>query len=242
LKVHPSNYRVVGFTSSPGPDELAAMAREAGLPFVFDLGSGLLRRYPGVPPDEPSAEEALAHADLVTFSGDKLLGGPQSGIVLGRLDLVAVLRRHAIARAVRVDKMGIAALERVLVAYVRDEQPDLPVWRMLLEPGDAVRRRADALAASLDGRLQGARVAAIESVVGGGSMPGYAIPSWGVFGPVANASAVAARLRTGLPPVVCRVDDGAVVFDLRTVPEERVEDLSRAIVRALEGDDVADDG
>src|SRR5207248_2216921 len=118
LKVHPSNYRVVGFTDAAAARDLAALAARAGVPFVHDLGSGLLDRLPGVPRDEPAATEALADgAGLVTFSGDKLLGGPQAGIVVGRGDLVARLRRHPLARALRVDKMQVAAMESVLHAY-----------------------------------------------------------------------------------------------------------------------------
>src|SRR5438093_899638 len=128
LKVHPSNYRVVGFTATPSAADLSGLATKAGVPFLYDLGSGLLDRYPGVPADEPSAREALADgADLVVFSGDKLLGGPQAGIVLGRADLVERLRRNPIARAVRVDKMQVAALESVLMADATGPHPGHPV-------------------------------------------------------------------------------------------------------------------
>ncbi|MFB3738896.1 MAG: aminotransferase class V-fold PLP-dependent enzyme [Candidatus Velamenicoccus archaeovorus] len=212
------------------------------MPFVFDLGSGLLERYPGVPDDEPSAAEALRDgADLVVFSGDKLLGGPQAGIVLGRADLVERLRRHPIARAVRVDKVQIAALEAVLALYARGEQDALPVWRMLREPVESVKQRAERLAEALDGELEGAHVVASTAAVGGGSMPGYAVPSWGVELRVPDPVAFAARLRTGRPSVFCRTDERGVVFDLRTVHEREVPDLTRAIQYALEGDDLPDD-
>jgi L-seryl-tRNA(Ser) seleniumtransferase len=243
MKVHPSNYRVVGFTTSPSAAQLAELARAANTPFLYDLGSGLLRRYPGLPADEPAADEALSDgADLVTFSGDKLIGGPQAGIVIGRDELVERLRRHAIARAVRVDKMAIAALERVLAAYVRGEQTQLPVWRMLLEPVDEVKRRADALAGLLRTAHTGVRVVQTESTVGGGSMPGHAVPSWAVSLAVPDPDAMAARLRAGAVSVACRVDERDVTFDLRTVAPEQVRHLSHAIVRATEGDDVSAGG
>ena len=242
LKVHPSNYRVVGFTAAPSASEVAGVARKAGVPFLYDLGSGLLDRFPGVPDDEPAATEALEQgADLVVFSGDKLLGGPQAGIVLGRAELVERLRRNAIARAVRVDKMQVAALGSVLAAYAKHAHTDLPVWRMLREPADDVRHRAERLAEALDGELEGARVRQSEATVGGGSLPGYGIPSWAVEVRVPDPPAMASRLRTGSPPVFCRVDEKTVVFDVRTVTEKELPDLTRAIQYALEGDDVDDE-
>ncbi len=242
LKVHPSNYRLVGFTASPAPQDLAELAGQAGVPFLYDLGSGLLAREGGAPADEPSAAEALrAGADLVTFSGDKLLGGPQAGVVLGRAQLVERLRRHPVARAVRVDKMQVAALEAVLAMHAAGRRDELPSWRMLREPEAEVKRRAQRLAAALDGELNHARLEALRSSVGGGSMPGHTIPSWGVAVRAPNPPAFAARLRTGRPAVFCRVEADRVLFDLRTVREDEVPDLARAILYALEGDDAGED-
>jgi L-seryl-tRNA(Ser) seleniumtransferase len=242
LKVHPSNYRVVGFASTPSAKDLAAIARKADVPFVYDLGSGLLERVPGATADEPSAADALADgADLIVFSGDKLLGGPQAGIVLGRGELVQRLRRHPIARAVRVDKMQVAALESVLALHAHGRGSELPVWTMLREPPAHVRRRADELAMALDGDLEGAHVIACESAVGGGAMPGTGIPSFGVEIRVPEPSAMAARLRTGSPSVFCRVTERGVLLDLRTVSPEAMPDLVRAVRYALEGDDLPDD-
>lgn len=242
LKVHPSNYRVVGFTAAPSARDLTTLAATAGVPFLYDLGSGLLDRPAGVPAEEPAATEALAEgADLICFSGDKLLGGPQAGIVLGRADLVERLRRNPIARAVRVDKMQVAALEAVLADYATGTQPDLPVWRMLLEPPEAVRRRAQQLADALDGDLEGAHVRASEAAVGGGSMPGYAVPSWAVEIRTPGPEALAARLRTGRPAVFCRMEEKAVVLDVRTVSAEEIPSLARAVLYALEGDGLEDD-
>ncbi len=241
LKVHPSNYRVVGFAATPPAADLAAVAHTAGVPFLYDLGSGLLERFHGVPEDEPAATTALADgADLVCFSGDKLLGGPQAGILVGKGDLVERLRRNPIARAVRVDKMQVAALESVLAAYATGKQGDLPVWRMLRESGDDVKRRAQRLAATLDGDLSGAHVRPSEAVVGGGSMPGYGIPSWAVEVECPEPPSLAARLRTGRPSVFCRVKEKAVVFDVRTVRDDEIPHLARAVWYALEGDDVPD--
>ncbi len=242
LKVHPSNYRVVGFASTPSAADLAGIAKRAKVPFVYDLGSGLLDRAGGVFADEPNAADALANgADLVVFSGDKLLGGPQAGIVLGRTDLVDRLRRHPIARAVRVDKMQIAALEAVLRQHASGHAPELPAWRMLREPAADVRRRAEALAIALDGELEGARVVPCTSAVGGGSLPETAIPSFGVEVRAPDPSAMAARLRTGSPPVFCRVTERGVLLDVRTVAGDETHDLVRAVRYALEGDDLPDE-
>ena len=239
LKVHPSNYRVVGFTASTAAKELATLAHKHEVPFLYDVGSGLLAHGPGLPPDEPSVADALADgADLVTFSGDKLLGGPQAGCVVGRADLIDRLRGHPIARAVRVDKMQVAALESVLTTYGRGRAEELPVHRMLSEPADAVAQRAHKLAGLLDGDLGNAHVRRCESVVGGGSMPGTGLSSWGVRVGVADPPAYAARLRTGSPSVFCRLDQGALLFDVRTVSPEQIPHLARAIQYALEGDDL----
>jgi L-seryl-tRNA(Ser) seleniumtransferase len=242
LKVHPSNYRVVGFASTPSAKDLAAIARKADVPFVYDLGSGLLECVPGATADEPSAADALADgADLIVFSGDKLLGGPQAGIVLGRGELVERLRRHPIARAVRVDKMQVAALESVLAQHAHGRGSELPVWTMLREPPAHVRHRADELAMALDGELEGAHVIACESAVGGGALPGTGIPSFGVEIRAPEPNAMAARLRTGSPSVFCRVTERGVLLDLRTVSPEAMPDLVRAVRYALEGDDLPDD-
>ncbi|HYF11210.1 MAG TPA: L-seryl-tRNA(Sec) selenium transferase [Actinomycetota bacterium] len=234
LKVHPSNYRVVGFTAEPTARELSDVARSAGVPFAYDLGSGLLDRPRGFPADEPTVAEALgAGADVVVCSGDKLLGGPQAGLVLGRADTIERLRRHPVARAVRVDKLQLAALERVLAAYAAGRHDDVPVRRMLTERPADVRRRAERLAETLD--REDARVLPSTATVGGGSMPGHELASFGVELAVPEPNATAARLRTGTPPVFCRVTEVGVAFDVRTVAEDDVADLARAIGYALEG-------
>jgi L-seryl-tRNA(Ser) seleniumtransferase len=242
LKVHPSNYRVVGFTAATPAKELAQLAHKGGLPFLFDVGSGLLSGNHAMPPDEPTVVDALAAGgDLVTFSGDKLLGGPQAGCIVGRPDLIDKLRRNPVARAVRVDKMQIAALEAVLKSHATGKADELPVHRMLTETAESVGRRAHKLADSLDGDLGHAHVHRCESAVGGGSMPGIGVPSWGVRLEVVDPPAYAARLRTGATSVFCRVEQNALLFDMRTVEEDQIGRLARAIQYALEGEDVEED-
>jgi L-seryl-tRNA(Ser) seleniumtransferase len=231
LKVHPSNYRVVGFTNSVGLSELSRLAHEAGVPLVYDVGSGLLDRFAGVPTDEPSVVEALsAGADLVTFSGDKLLGGPQAGLIAGQAALIDRLRRHPIARAVRVDKMTVAALEAVLRLYATGRRQEVPVWELLSTTQGSLLKRAQALAAV----LPGATARKSEAAVGGGSVPGYAVPSAELVVSVPSPDRLAARLRLGRPPVFCRVEDSALVFDLLTVPETDEDRMVRALHYALE--------
>ena len=230
LRVHPSNFRVVGFAESPPAASLAELARTVGVPLLHDIGSGLLDRYRGVPVEEPAAREALrAGADLVCFSGDKLLGGPQSGILLGRTDLVRRLRRHPMARALRVDKMTVAALEAVLAMYAGGRRDEIPAWTALTASVAGLRERAGTLA----GSLPGATVVRTESVAGGGSVPGHGLPSHAVRLAVPDATRVAARLRTGNPPVFCRVEDDALLFDLRTVDRRDDVRLARAVRYAL---------
>jgi L-seryl-tRNA(Ser) seleniumtransferase len=239
LKVHPSNYRVVGFTAEPTARELAELAHRQGLTFAYDLGSGLLERPRGFPADEPTAVEALAAgADVVVFSGDKLLGASQAGIVLGRAAVVERLRAHPVARAVRVDKLQVAALERVLSTHATGRLEEIPVWRMLREPAAATKRRAAAIAAALEG-ARSVEVVRCVATVGGGSMPGYELPSFAASVAVPEPAAMAARLREGTPPVFVRVTDDAVLLDARTVADEEVADAARAVRYALDEEPAA---
>jgi L-seryl-tRNA(Ser) seleniumtransferase len=230
LAVHPSNYRVEGFTTRPGLAELATLAHEHGLALLHDVGSGLLAGRLG---GEPSVEASLrAGADLVLFSGDKLLGGPQAGLVVGRAELVGRLARHPLARAVRADKLTLAALEATLAAHLAGRRDELPVWRALLLTPAALRPRAAAVAAAV-GPAASLRTGA--SVAGGGSLPGEGLESVLVEVDPAppGAAAVLARLRAGDPPVVARAERGRVVLDLRTVPPEQDALVARALVAAL---------
>ncbi len=233
MKVHPSNYRVVGFAESTEVQDLAPVARAAGVPLLYDIGSGLLDRFPEVPSDEPAVTEALAAgADLVAFSGDKLLGGPQAGVVTGSADLVEKLRRHPLARAVRVDVMTVAALEAVLRLYANGRRAELPVWQLLAVPQRVLLERAKALASM----FPGSSVRPSEALVGGGTLPGYAVPSAELVVPASSAARTSARLRLGRPPVFCRTEAEALAFDLRTVMPGEDDDLARAIRYALEQD------
>jgi len=214
LTVHPSNFRVTGFTSSVEPGDLVGL----GVPVVADLGSGLLRPDPLLP-EEPDAATALgAGVDLVTGSGDKLLGGPQAGLLLGAAGLVERCRRHPLARALRVDKTTLAALEATLRARTT------PVAGALHADPAALRARADALAARCGGT-----VIASAGAVGGGGAPGLALPGWAVALP----ERIAAPLRAGTPAVVGRVERGSCLLDLRCVPPERDDDLAGAVAAAL---------
>ncbi len=211
LKVHPSNFHVTGFTSAVSVPELA----ELGVPLVVDIGSGLLAPHPALP-DEPDAASALRDgADLVTASGDKLLGGPQAGLLFGTADLIERLRRHPAARALRVDKLTLAALEATLAG------PPPPVARALAADVAQLRARAQKLAA----RLPGTEAVDCVAAVGGGGAPGTPLPSAGLSLPTSYAAA----LRAGNPPVVGRVEGGRCLLDLRTVAPDDDELLAAAV-------------
>jgi L-seryl-tRNA(Ser) seleniumtransferase len=210
LKVHPSNYRIVGFTESASVAELVAV----GPPVIVDLGSGLLDTatpwLDGGPPEwlagEPAVKQTLAAgAALVTFSGDKLLGGPQAGVVAGRTDLVSRCARHPLARALRPGGLVLTALQETAIAYLRRDGDAIPFWRMASVPADVLRARAEALGAG--------DVVPCSSIVGAGSAPGQEIPSFGV----AMSGDRRGRLRAADPPVIARVVDDRTVIDLRTV-------------------------
>jgi L-seryl-tRNA(Ser) seleniumtransferase len=246
LKAHPSNYRVVGFTAEVGLAELAAIARDAGLPLLYDLGSGtLLDLRPFGLAGEPTVAEALAQgADIVTFSGDKLLGGPQAGVICGRADLVARCRRHPLARAVRPDKLTLAALEATLRLYLDPERArtEVPVLAMLARTPQELAEAAAELAARLAracGATAAVEVAADASRAGGGSLPLAELPTHVVrlrptpAAAVADAAALAARLRAGTPPVVARIQDDALLLDPRTLRPGEADELAAAVAAAL---------
>jgi L-seryl-tRNA(Ser) seleniumtransferase len=234
LKVHPSNFRIVGYTEAPTVAELATLAREAGLPFVEDLGSGLLCATEALP-EEPAARASLqAGADLVTFSADKLLGGPQAGVLAGRRSLVDAMRKNPLYRALRVDKMTLAALDQVLADHQAGRAAEaVPVARMLAATAATIGERARALVAALQTLRHDTRVVEGVSAVGGGSAPAVELPTALVaLEHPAGPDRLAAALRAGEPPVVARVVDGRVVLDLRTVAPEQDEVLRDAIERA----------
>lgn len=216
LKVHPSNFQVTGFTSEVGVGELAGL----GVPVIADIGSGLLAPHPLLPEEPDAASTLRAGAALVTASGDKLLGGPQAGLLLGRADLVQRLRRHPSARALRVDKLTLAALEATL------RGPEPPVRHALSRSERGLIQSAAAIAESLRERGIDADAVRSVSVVGGGGAPGVELPSAAVSLPGRYAEA----LRHGRVPVVGRVEDGRCLLDLRTVPDEELPALIDAVL------------
>ena len=244
LRVHPSNFRMVGFTARPALADLAKLARDAGLPLVEDLGSGSLFDFASLGVgDEPTVRESLAAgADVVTFSGDKLLGGPQAGVIAGRPDLVARLRRNPLFRALRADKLVYAALEATLREYVLERYDGIPVLRMARQSGAQLKVRAEKLVADLGDDFPGEIALRVgESVLGGGSTPGQGLPTTLLaIKPRAGLTAaqIELRLRCGKPPVVARVEDDRLVLDLRTVEagadEEQLREALRAAFRAPE--------
>lgn len=240
LKVHRSNYRVVGFATEPAPADIAAVAGEFGVPFVYDIGSGLLRDVtggfaePGADTfaDEPTAEAALsAGADLVVFSGDKLLGGPQAGFIVGRGDLVMRCDRHPLARALRVDKFRRAALEATLESHLRSDVPlDVPVWAMLTADPERLRTRAERIASRVGPPT---RARDTVSLTGGGSLPGVELDSWAVHVKDGDPEALADALRRHDPPIIARVESGALWLDVRTVPPVHDDLVADALTDVL---------
>ncbi|MBO8142594.1 MAG: L-seryl-tRNA(Sec) selenium transferase [Firmicutes bacterium] len=244
LKVHPSNYRVVGFTASVPVRELAAVARRHGLVLIEDLGSGVLvptERY-GLA-HEPTVQESVgAGADLVTFSGDKLLGGPQVGVIAGRRELVDRCRRHPLARAVRVDKLTLAALQATLLHYLDGRPERIPIYRMMAQTQDALRARAEAIVNRVRRRHVPERSCGFElrvvrtaSTVGGGSLPGEVQDSAAVaVAAGSRAEELHAALRRQQPPIVGRIEEGVLLLDLRAVDPVQDELLADGLVLALE--------
>jgi L-seryl-tRNA(Ser) seleniumtransferase len=235
LKVHASNYRMVGFVESTPLEELVTLGR----PVVVDAGSGLLDEstpwlatHPEWMRDELGVRQCIeAGVALVTFSGDKLLGGPQAGVAVGRRSLIDRLKAHPLARAVRADKLTLAAMQSVAFAYLARDVSDLPFWRMASAPLDALRARAERMASS----VPGAKVIETEAVAGGGALPGLGIPSCGVavditrdLGPV---DAVATALRRD--GVIARVEQNQIVCDVRTIDPADDDRVARALARAL---------
>jgi L-seryl-tRNA(Ser) seleniumtransferase len=244
LRVHPSNFRIEGFTERPSLESLVAVARRFSIPVMEDLGSGLIDRtaleQTGPLPlgDEPDAHGSLATgADVVCFSGDKLLGGPQAGIIVGRRDLLQRIRRHPLMRALRVDKMTYAALEATLLEYAAGRARDtVPVVRMLAMTAGDVEPRARALADVLRG-VPGLRTEIVDgaSAIGGGSAPGLSLPTRLLAIDLTGTSAdtLDARLRAGNPPVVARIDRDRLVIDLRTVAPEQDAVVAELVRRAV---------
>ena len=237
LKVHRSNFQVTGFTAEVSAPEIAAVAHARGAASLYDLGSGLLVDLsPWGLAGEPTVAEALASGvDAVAFSGDKLLGGPQAGILLGTRDAIAACRNDPLARAVRSDKFTLAALEATLTLYRDPERAraEIPVLRMLTEDVAEIRRRGEALQKGVG---KEAEVIEGESEVGGGSFPGAKLKTWlvAIHPQSLPPNTLAERLRSGAPPIVARIADDRVVLDPRTILPDELETVARAVRAALD--------
>jgi len=234
LRVHRSNFQITGFTEQPALSELVELGRKRGIPVMEDLGSGALidLRSVGISGEPGVADSLRARVDVVTYSGDKLLGGPQAGILSGRRELVARIRSNPLFRALRVDKLTYAALEATLLAYIRQDHDAIPALRMLRLPAQEIERRAQAVKQKLD-KAGGLSLEILDgrSVVGGAA-PAATLPSrlLAVTCEGLSADEFAARLRSGEPPIVARVEEGRVLLDLRTVFPEQDELVARSLL------------
>jgi L-seryl-tRNA(Ser) seleniumtransferase len=221
MRVHPSNFHIQGFTSKPGLDELAALARERGLPLYEDLGSGCIADLSAYGIREPRVSESLeAGVNVVSFSGDKLLGGPQAGLITGGAELIARLRRNPLFRALRLDKLITQALETALRHLLFEQWDAIPALRMIRMSADLIRQRAERIRS----RVPALDIVEGHSVAGGGSTPDQTLPTWLLAVP-GDAAAQERALRLGDPPVIARIEDDRLVLDLRTVLAEEDDAL-----------------
>jgi L-seryl-tRNA(Ser) seleniumtransferase len=239
MRVHSSNFKVIGFTHSASLEEMAQLAEERGLILVDDLGSGTFMdtaRY-GLAHEPTVPESIRAGAHLVTFSGDKLLGGPQAGLIAGKKALIDRLKKHPLARALRVDKMTIAALQVTLQHYLKDEaERKIPVWQMMSRSTESLKRQAESWRERLAQSWPGAATLEGLSTVGGGSLPGEVVPTWLLALPVPpgrSADNLTAQLRHHRPPVVGRVERETLLFDPRTVLPDQEEILLGALEKLV---------
>jgi L-seryl-tRNA(Ser) seleniumtransferase len=243
LRVHPSNFRIVGFTERPSLEQMAGLGRKTGIPVYEDLGSGCLvpvqaaAGQPGILDESPATESLRAGVDVVSFSGDKLLGGPQAGLIAGKKELVARIRRNPLFRALRVDKLTYAVLESTLQAYRQDQLDRIPVWRMIRMTITEIEERARRLIEACGGERDTLRMELVEgeSVIGGGSAPGQTIPTRLVALRHAgwSAAVLEKRLLASHPPVVARAESDTVLLDLRTVLPEQDRALAQAILSVV---------
>ena len=239
LKVHSSNFRVEGFTAEVEPSELVELSKERGIPVLHDVGSGAL-----LPTEayglahEPTPQQSIAAGvGLVFFSGDKLLGGPQSGIVVGQTELVRRLERHPLARAVRIDKMSLAGLTATVLHYLKQEaEAEVPIWKMISAGEQGIKDRATRWKTQLS--IPG-EVISGRSAIGGGSLPGETLPTWVLAlsceGDAGSSERVMRRLREAVPPVIARIEDDRVILDPRTVTPDDEEALLTALREAFSG-------
>lgn len=232
VKVHRSNFSIVGFTEEVELRELSGLAREFGIPLYADMGSGIpFDLTPHGIPDEWTIPGCLEFSDVLSFSGDKVLGGPQAGIILGRTELVERMARNPLHRALRIDKLAIASLSATFGLLSQERYHDIPVLRMIMEDPSEVRARAERLRDLLG--LEGAEVVPTRAVVGGGSAPTKSFPSYGLLVRRPDATTLLARLRAVRPAVVARIEDDRLTFDLKAVDAGLVEVLAEKIREAL---------
>jgi L-seryl-tRNA(Ser) seleniumtransferase len=221
LRVHRSNFEITGFTEQPSIGELAALARRRGLPLMEDLGSGALVNLEkfGVQGEATVLDSLRGGVDVVTYSGDKLLGGPQAGLLSGRSDLIARMRANSLFRALRVDKLTYAALEATLLAYVKREYGAIPALRMMSLSKEEIGARAESIASQIQSSRVKIEVVDGESVIGGGAAPSSVLPTrlMAVICTGVSADELSSKLRKSDPPVIARVEEGKVLLDLRTV-------------------------
>lgn len=232
LRAHSSNFKLVGFTTQPSLQEIADLAHRYGLPLLDDLGSGALLDTSAFGlAHEPMVQESIqAGADLVCFSGDKLLGGPQAGIIVGKRELIQKVKRHPLARALRIDKLTLAALSVTLLHYLRGEAlKSIPVWRMIAAAPEDLKQRAETWSVKI-GRGE---VIAEHSTVGGGSLPEETLPTYVLALEVPGVNDFAAQLRKASPAVICRVQNDRALFDPRTVLETEDDQLIDIIKQIL---------
>ena len=234
MKVHTSNYRIIGFSETPALPDLVMLGHERGLPVIEDLGSGCLldlNRF-GIH-DEPTVQDSVrAGVDVVSFSGDKLLGGPQAGIILGKKQYMDVLKKHPLNRAMRVDKMTLAALEATLRSYEADAAEEIPVIAMLSAKPEMLREKAEKLSAMLASAGISAEVLPVEGRVGGGSVPNHSLPSFAVAFD-GNITALEETLRLGIWPIIGRIHEGKYLLDVRTLFEEDFSTIVTAVREAI---------
>lgn len=245
LKVHRSNYEVTGFTREVSRPELVELAHRHGVPYYEDEGSGVMCDVGpfGIQGAKTISQVLSDGADLVSFSGDKVMGGPQAGIIAGKKEYIQRLKRHPLARALRPDKLTLAALEAIILAYLDDRaQEEIPVVSMIAEPASTTRKRAERLASLLE-KIAGVEARLVDSLaaVGGGSLPGARLPSTAVAVAVTGLSVTALelRLRSGSPVIVARIEDGRLLLDLKTVTDRQLEalcDRIQGIVSSLDSE------
>ncbi|MFH2039516.1 MAG: L-seryl-tRNA(Sec) selenium transferase [Chloroflexota bacterium] len=233
LHAHQSNFKIIGFTSEPGLQDIAATAHNAGSPLLDDIGSGALlntERF-GLA-HEPTVQESLtAGADLVLFSGDKLVGGPQAGIIVGKANLIQKLKKHPLARAVRADKMCLAALTATLLHYLLDEaEREIPIWCMIATSPGQIKNRANHWVS----KIGNGEVIPGFSTIGGGSLPGESLPTWLLALDVGKPDKFLAKLRSMKPPIIARTENDRILLDARTVLPENDSSFLEGLRRALE--------